>query len=81
VATNSSKINEAVQNCLNRCYAAENPLVAIADCLAELRAAPGWTDAEILQVEATSRRMLRAVLDPSDNTDPEADNLTSDLPS
>lgn len=73
---NTTKINRAIQDCLDRCYSAENPLVAMADCVTELRAQSGWTESEVLQVETTSRRMLKAMLDSSgDNPDSGEDNL------
>jgi hypothetical protein len=72
----ATKINRAIQDCLNRCYSAENPLVAMADCVESLKKNSDWSEAEVLQVETTSRRMLKAMLDPAgDNLDGGADNL------
>jgi hypothetical protein len=75
----AAKINQAIRNCLNRCYVTANPLDALADCVAELRDQPEWTVPEIAQVEGAVRRMLGAMLDDSDNPDADGDTLTEEL--
>ena len=48
----------------------------MADCVESLKKRPDWSEAEVLQVETTSRRMLKAMLDPAgDNPDSGADSL------
>jgi hypothetical protein len=56
------RINEAIHECLDRCYGSGAPLSTLMEFLGELRSRPGWRDAEIDQVEMSVRRLLRALL-------------------
>jgi hypothetical protein len=56
------KLNTAIRACLDRCYKADSPLVALASFVAELRRRPQWREAEIDEVESTVRRILQAVV-------------------
>jgi hypothetical protein len=60
----TSRLNSAVQLCLQRCYRAENPIAALAIYLQDLRRV-GWCEAEIEDLEIVVRRILRRVLRPA----------------
>jgi hypothetical protein len=53
------RINAAVRECLARCYAQGNPLVAMAEYFEELRRSGRWKNAEIALVRARVSRLLR----------------------
>lgn len=60
----TSRLNSAVQLCLQRCYRAENALAGLAEYAQELRMV-GWPEAEIEELEIVVRRILRRVLRPA----------------
>lgn len=57
----TSRLNSAVQLCLQRCYRAENPITALIEYSANLRRF-GWREEEIERLEIVVRRILRRVL-------------------
>ena len=61
-----ARINRAVNSCLNRCYATDQPLAELADFIFHLRNSPHWNDADITLVETRVLRMLKLVQNPSD---------------
>ncbi len=68
-----SKINNAIRDCLQRCYKSSNAIPRIAEFLDALRSGGGWQDSELREVEARVRRILSSILDgatyPGDATD------------
>jgi hypothetical protein len=62
-----AKINAAVRECLEQCYAAPQPLGAMASFLVNLSGKPGWEQEEIDAVETGVMRMLAALSSPSDS--------------
>ena len=56
------KINNAVQDCLNRCRGSETPLATLARFCDDLRQS-GWNETEIRAVETAVVRMLGAISD------------------
>ena len=70
-----NQLNGATRECLQRCYRSGNWLATLASYAEQLRA-DGWSRADIEEVEATVRRILRAigvsdsvyVVNPSPNT-------------
>jgi hypothetical protein len=63
------RINSAVRECLARCYAQGNPLVAMAEYFEELRASGQWKDNEIALVRARVSRLLRQLGGDADGGD------------
>ena len=59
----TTRLNDAIQACLNRCRAHASPLTALATFLDELRQ-EGWSDLDIRGVETAAIRLLSAVVDP-----------------
>lgn len=59
-----SRLNSAVQLCLQRCYRAENPIACLAEYTQDLRLV-GWEESEIEELEIVVRRILRRVLRPA----------------
>ena len=55
-------INRAIRDCLDRCYASENPLSIVADYVARLRSDPQWNGSDVDQVEVAVRHILKAVV-------------------
>ena len=52
-----TRFNQAVRECLDRCYRADDRLAQLALYIGHLRA-DGWLEADIDEVETTVRRML-----------------------
>ena len=63
VRMDSTKINIAVRECLDRCYKSDQPLNCLADFTLRLRDDPDWRDAEVQEFETAVRRVLSEVLD------------------
>jgi hypothetical protein len=63
----AEKINEAVQNCLARCYLSQAPLATLAEFLHELQADDTWQPNEIRVVEATVQRVLKNLFSEPDD--------------
>jgi hypothetical protein len=59
----TSRLNGAVQLCLQKCYRAENPLTCLAEYTDDLRRV-GWLDWEVEELEIAVRRILGRVLKP-----------------
>lgn len=57
----AEKINQAVRDCLDRCYLAGDQMSAMTDFLARLRWKPGWTSEEIAHVHWSVLRILREI--------------------
>ena len=74
VADTSDKINKAVADCLAQCYAQSSPFSTVVSYLNNLRNQPGWQESEVLSVERTVLRMLKAMLENDDNVTPEPPN-------
>lgn len=58
----ADKHRDAVSRCLSGCYAAYNPLAALAEYISALRADPDWTEEEVDLVEINSLRILKPIL-------------------
>ena len=58
----AKKINDAIKACLSICYDAESPLNTVAAFLSQLRATPGWNDADVDLVEIGVHRMLKLIV-------------------
>jgi len=58
----AKKINDAIKACLSICYDAESPLTTVAAFLSQLRATPGWNDADADLVEIGVHRMLKMIV-------------------
>ena len=74
----SYRINEAVRDCLARCYEADNATCCVAAFMQELRSTRAWTEKELSLVYSTVLQMLRALnADPQDQCSP-LDNLAAE---
>jgi hypothetical protein len=60
------RINAAIRHCLERCYESRAPLPCLAEFAGKLRADPAWREAEIQEVEAAVRQVLKGILSSSD---------------
>jgi len=56
------KINNAVHECLDRCYRTHDILPTIATFLKRLRASEGWSNSEIVAVELAVHNVLHGVI-------------------
>jgi hypothetical protein len=64
-----NRINAAIRECLDQCYASQTPLPCLAEYVAMLRGDPAWSDAEVAQVENAVWQMLRGIVsEPKDDT-------------
>jgi hypothetical protein len=61
------KINNAVQSCLVRCYAATEVLAALAAFLQDLRLLEGWPERDVHDVEFAVLKVLSRIVDHSDS--------------
>jgi hypothetical protein len=59
----TSKINEAIHECLERCYSAQRPIACMATFLDELRLVETWSMAEIDAVERRVRQILTLIIE------------------
>jgi hypothetical protein len=60
MTVDATKINDAVRDCLDRCYPSDTPLAVLEDFLQGL-CKDGWERAEIIEVRIAASRMLRAL--------------------
>lgn len=64
-----NRINAAIRECLDQCYASQTPIPCLAEYVAMLGGDPDWSDAEVAEVENAVRQMLkRIMLDPGDDS-------------
>ncbi len=54
-----SKIESAVQECLEECRASNTPFTHLAERLEYLKSDPDWTDSELLEFQ---RRVMRVLI-------------------
>jgi hypothetical protein len=67
--TDPNRINAAIRECLDQCYASQTPLPCLAEYVALLRGDPGWSDAEVAHVENTVRQILKGIVsEPRDDS-------------
>jgi len=59
---NSTKMNAAIQECLEACYESLKPLDCLSNYTAKLRADPAWDVVEVRNFESVARRMLAELL-------------------
>jgi hypothetical protein len=63
MSDNISRINEAIHECLERCYCAQRPIACMATFLGELRQDLRWTADEIEIVERRVRNILTLIIE------------------
>ena len=56
------RVYGAVKACLNRCYAAGDPLVQATTFVDQLRQEPGWDPKAVSQVESLVLRSVRVIV-------------------
>lgn len=59
------KINDAIHECLERCYCADSPIACMAAYLEGLQRDPRWRLAEVNLVERRVRQILTLIVEPS----------------
>jgi hypothetical protein len=64
-----NKVNDAVYECLDRCYRKDAALSELAIFLDELKSAPSWRAREIHEVELALLTLLNGVLVPAKSSD------------
>jgi hypothetical protein len=57
----AASINDAIRDCLDRCYESDNATGCVAAFMQELRDSRGWTQQELHIIYSTVIRMLRAL--------------------
>jgi hypothetical protein len=57
----SIRINQAIRECLDRCYGSANATGCVAAFMQEMRDSGSWTQQELHLVYSTVIRMLRAL--------------------
>jgi len=72
------RINQAVRECLDRCYGADNMTRCVAAYMEELRFSREWDTNELQAIYSTVLRMLRALR--SDPVGDDADYQLSNRP-
>jgi|GEM_PF-3125950 len=66
------RINAAIRDCLDRCYASQVPFATWSAYINRLWADTSWNKADVEQVHRATRRILKAlVTDEGDNLDDE----------
>jgi hypothetical protein len=63
MSDNIHRINEAIHECLERCYSAQRPIACMATFLGELRQDQRWTESEINVVERRVRSILTLIIE------------------
>jgi hypothetical protein len=61
----AEKINAAIHECLERCYAADYPIACLAVYIKGLKQDPQWRLAEVDLVETRVRQILTLLVKPS----------------
>ena len=56
------RINAAVRECLDNCYASQNPLACWSEFMKNLWADDTWSKGDVEQVHLATRRILQALL-------------------
>lgn len=56
-----AKIDIAIHECLQRCYASQSPFLELADFLSDLSDDPTWNEGEIDHLVGVVRKILRAL--------------------
>jgi hypothetical protein len=69
--TDANRINAAIRECLDKCYASQTPLPCLAEYVDLLRADPTWREADVLEVEVAVRQMLKGIV-----LEPEGDGMS-----
>src|SRR3954467_14698342 len=67
-------LNEAVQQALDRCLRAPEPLGALNSFLGRLKHSGSWTEEKISHVENATRRILAIIFEPSSAEDARAED-------
>ena len=60
----TNKINDAIGDCLNRCYSSASPLSCLADYLGSLLNTGEWTHDEVAAVRSAVVRILSNLAEP-----------------
>lgn len=56
-----AKIDLAIHECLQRCYASPSPFLELSDFLSDLDDDPTWNESEIERLVGVVRKILRAL--------------------
>lgn len=59
----ATQINDAIHDCLERCYSAELPIACMAAYLQQLGRDPNWSMADIHAVETRVRQILTLIVE------------------
>lgn len=63
MSTDTHKINEAIHDCLDRCYSAKLPIACMVEFLDSLRADPTWLPSDLEAVERRVRHILTLIVE------------------
>ena len=72
----AGKINQAVTDCLDLCYASNAPLSVIAEFMSELSENPNWSEYEVEAVEIGALRLLSRIVCGSENRETEGTSIS-----
>ena len=67
IVDSTSKINDAVHECLNRCYSSATPVLCLTEYLKRLMNSGAWTVNELAAVRSSSIHILRNVAAPDED--------------
>jgi hypothetical protein len=67
IVDSTGKINDAVHECLNRCYASPTPVLCLTEYLKRLMDTRVWTVDELAAVRSAAVRILRNIAAPQED--------------
>ena len=65
----TDKINQAIRECLTRCYSSPTPVLSLTEFLKSLRENGDWQREEVAKVRSAAVHILRNVAAPDDDED------------
>jgi hypothetical protein len=67
VVKSTDKINQAIRECLNRCYSSPTPVLSLTEFLKSLRESGDWQREEVAKVRSAAVHILRNVAAPDED--------------
>jgi hypothetical protein len=63
----TDKINQAIRECLTRCYSSPTPVLSLTEYLKSLRESGDWQREEVAKVRSAAVHILRSVAAPDED--------------
>ena len=67
VVDSTEKINQAIGDCLSRCYSSPTPVLCLTEYLKSLLESGDWTADEVAKVRSAAVRILRNIAAPEED--------------